>query len=94
MSTLEEVIAATMKRIEGASATDAANTLSDGYFWGDVGPSMSCSEAEALAVLMHAQGVVPLRELASLVVEGHGDSNGSEDEGDDHYVGAGDLDDS
>lgn len=62
---------------EAAAAVDKL----DGQVWWDIGPALTCDEAETLAALLDASGAA---EAADALREGHAQGDHP---GDDHYIG-------
>jgi hypothetical protein len=63
-----------------AEVAEAVATLADPYTADDVGPRLTCTEAEALATVLRALGDP---ESAEVWLRGHAEGD---EEGDDHYV--------
>lgn len=79
-SDMDDLRDATEERIKAQHPVEAADVLSDHCIWSDMGSSLSCGEAEALAALLYSHGI-DITECVTLVIEGHGVND---DEGDDH----------
>jgi hypothetical protein len=80
---LQRVVAEHL-RIAGADRHEraqAAAIMSDSLLWTDIGPKLTCIEAEALGVLLVAAGARP-NQIANIIISQHGSHD---DEGDAHW---------
>lgn len=78
------VIEETIERLRFITAPEAAEVLTDTWFWDQEGPGFTCREAEAIGALMMHAGIA-VEVIADLIVTGHGQPGRSEDFGDDHW---------
>lgn len=69
--TLSDQVAATIERLADLNPIECRNVWLDALLWSDIGPKLSCHEAEALGVLMILAGAFD-GDVAHLIVEGHG----------------------
>lgn len=83
MTTINDQAAETIRRLGDVDLGKARDALLDASFWADVGPRLTCVEAEALGALLIHAGAFD-GTVAHLIVEGHGATD-DEDEGDRHH---------
>lgn len=76
--TWEDVERGTRDRLVSLPVERSVEILLDPDLWFDVGPHLSCWEAEAIGRLLVANGADP-DTVAKLIIEGHGEGDDVED---------------
>jgi hypothetical protein len=71
MTTMKQRVDETIQRLADLDPIEARETWLDGLLWADIGEKLSCTEAEALGVLIILAGGFD-GDVAHLIVECHG----------------------